>query len=174
MPKNIDSETLDAKMFEINKLYLKSSGLWQKCEQMLGLNHYTSNVLYFLHTFPDTTQKQISQSFDIPKQTINNVILSLHKQGFVEFRESANDRREKILCLTQEGKEYANTLLDPILAFNKSVLLRMGSKKVENLIKSWQDFYGAFLAELNELKEAKSAQKMHKEAQYLMNLKECK
>ncbi len=60
------------------------------------------------------TQKYLMDQTFFPKQTINHIITTYYKQGMVELRENENNRREKIVCLTDAGKEYAGTVLPPL------------------------------------------------------------
>lgn len=47
----------------------------------------------------------------LPKQTVFNVCKEFREKGWIEFRESPNDRRERVLCLTQQGKAKAMPVL---------------------------------------------------------------
>ena len=60
------------------------------------------------------TQKYLVEQTFFSKQTINHIITTYYKQGIVELRENQNNRREKIVCLTDMGKEYAGTILPPL------------------------------------------------------------
>ena len=79
----------------------------------LGLNYNTYAVLYTLASADDfkTTQKQICEDWMLPKQTVFNVCKEFREKGWIEFRESPNDRRERVLCLTQQGKAKAMPVL---------------------------------------------------------------
>ena len=79
----------------------------------LGLNYNSYAVLYTLASADDfkTTQKQICEDWMLPKQTVFNVCKEFREKGWIEFNESPNDRRERVLCLTQSGKAQAMPVL---------------------------------------------------------------
>lgn len=153
----------DSLLFKSNDLYLKINGLFQRCEQILGLNHCECSILSVLYTHKSITQGEISQGFDMPKQTVNNVIKALSKQGYIRFGSSARDKREKVVILTQSGEDYINENLKPFLEFCNRVLERMGEDRVQNMIKGLEDFYFALKLEAEELKKKQREKDMMKE-----------
>ena len=57
------------------------------------------------------TQKILTEQCFLPKQTVNAVITSFYKKGWVELRELPEDRRNKTVQLTEAGR----TAVEPIL-----------------------------------------------------------
>ena len=90
------------------------------------------------------------QRYEMPKQTINNVILSLQKQGFISADFSPNDKREKLISLTQSGEIYAQEIIAKYTDFEKQVYQRLGAKKLEQLIEIFKDFEVAFSENLEQ------------------------
>ena len=61
-------------------------------------------VLYSLKTGADLTQRQITEEIGLVKATVNTVIRDLKKRGFVILDPGRHDRREKLVRLTEQGK----------------------------------------------------------------------
>lgn len=135
---------------EFNKLFYKINGLYVRFENARGINSSLHKVLHALYISDLRTQKDIMQSYEMPKQTINNVIANLQKQALVEFCASKNDKREKILTLTQRGREYAKEFLAEYAAFEKKVYQRLGARKFAKLTEIYAEFERAFCQTLNE------------------------
>lgn len=140
----------EQQIHEFNKLFYKINGLYVRFENARGINSSLHKVLHALYISTLRTQKEIVQSYEMPKQTINNVISNLQKQAFVEVSAGENDKREKILTLTQRGREYAKNFLAEYVAFEKKVYQKLGVRKFAKLTEIYADFEKAFCQMLNE------------------------
>lgn len=136
--------TINAAISRINRLY-------DKWAQNAGVNSFALGVLYALSTEGSITQKQYIEDRGLPKQTVNNVIISLKKDGYITMQPSEEDRRGKTIMLTEDGRSYANELLAPLFQIEESVAGQMGAKMMSVLIESTNAF-GEYL-------EQKMAQK---------------
>lgn len=146
MPKEID----EAQIREFNKLYYKINGLYARFDNAIGINSSLFKVLHALYVSELRTQKDIMQSYEMPKQTINNVIASLQKQDFIDISSSENDGRERILTLTERGAEYAKAFIAEYTAFEKRVYQKLGTRKLSALIQICADIEKAFNEVFNE------------------------
>ena len=79
---------------------------------------------------------QICNSTGLTKQTVNNVIRSLKKEGYVILSPGTGDKREKQVSLTEEGASYARELLAPLKELEHRVLQIMGRDRVQQMIDS--------------------------------------
>lgn len=153
-----------AQIHALNKLYYKIIGLYDRLDNALGINPHLYKVLYGLVVSDLHTQKDIAQSYEMPKQTINNVILSLQKQGFIEVQTSPTDKREKLIYLTQSGTKYAQDFIVQYTDFEREIYQRLGTQKLEKLIAIYADFEVAFSEVLSEISTRK-AQNMEQSTQ---------
>lgn len=95
-----------------------------------------SSVLLFIKFNNEVTQSNIVEKMKVPKQTINNIISNLHKKNYIESKANNIDKRQKILVLTKNGKEYAEELLKPIIEFNEKLFDEIGKEEVALLIEN--------------------------------------
>lgn len=153
-------EITHAQIHEFNKLYFKIVGLYVRLDNELGVNTYLYKVLHGLAVSDLHTQKDIAQSYEMPKQTINNVVLSLQKEGFIKVAISPNDKREKLINLTQSGAKYAQEFIAKYTDFEQQIYQRLGAKKFEKLTEIFSDFEVAFSEVLGEI-QAQIAQDSH-------------
>ena len=72
------------------------------------LNYNLFAVLYTLATEGSRTQKHIGEEWSLPKQTVSGVCKTLAGQGLIEWQEGEQDRRERLLSLTEKGKAHAH------------------------------------------------------------------
>ena len=114
--------------------------LWRECnlmyeewskEQGLSMNGYL--ILYSFYDEEDApTQKYISQKWMIPKQTVNTILKDYMNQGLIEAVSMPEDKRNKILKLTESGKAYADKIIGKLQEKEFFVMQEMG---IENMVR---------------------------------------
>ncbi|PJG82268.1 MarR family winged helix-turn-helix transcriptional regulator [Caviibacterium pharyngocola] len=113
----------------------------------LGLSYNHFAVLYSLMYSEEKndlcTQKKICDEWYIPKQTVFNICKEYREKGWIEFAESAQDKREKILRLTDIGREYAKPIYQMSSQLSDKIFAKFGKRKTAQLF--------ALLTELDEL-----------------------
>lgn len=135
---------------ELNLVMSRINGMSYKWAQEHGLNAYTIKVLYSLGGSDPVTQKQICASSGMPKQTVNNIIRALEKDHLVVLRPHENDKREKVIALTEKGEEYLKSTLIPLMDFESRVIDRMGLENYELLLKCMNSYSEAIENEMEQ------------------------
>ena len=76
-----------------------------------------ANMLWLLSALNDGqthTQSQICWDWNYPRTTVNTLVKELEQQGYVELIPVAGTRRELYIVLTDAGKAYADSILNPV------------------------------------------------------------
>ena len=128
----------------------RTNGQYQKWYQEHGLNSYLIQTLYALYMEPSMSQKEISENYQMPKQTVNNTVKSLERRGYVELVPDENDRRGRRISFTAEGREYAILVLDPVLKLDQAVVERMGVENYGSLIQLLNAYSDALTYEIRK------------------------
>lgn len=103
MPEQIIREQvkqLKASWRPIDKVY-------EEYAKSIGMSNTSFNVLWTILFNENCTQNEICKHTWVPKQTVNAVITDFYKNGLVILEEQPEDRRTKVVKLTEKGKEYA-------------------------------------------------------------------
>ncbi|MCM1006909.1 MAG: MarR family transcriptional regulator [Ruminococcus flavefaciens] len=135
---------------EINSVIERTDYLYEKWAKQHGINSYVMQVMYIIYATGINKQKDIVGKYGMPKQTVNTVITDLQKKGYIRLTPDENDKRSKIIILTDEGRRYAENIVNPLLNCEKEVLAEMGEERVEMLISTMNQY-----AELLEQKMRK-------------------
>ena len=69
----------------------------------------------------------------LPKQTVSGVCKTLAGQGLIEWQEGEQDRRERLLSLTEKGKAHAAPLTENAQEFSNKVFATFGDKRTTRL-----------------------------------------
>lgn len=115
------------------RLGLRSGQLFNAFLQESGvrLRHYA--LLRFLATSKGALQRELSARLGYDPSAIVGLVDELEKLGFVERRPAPDDRRSRIVVLTEEGRAFlrdtdesglrvTNELLDPLKPAERKTL----------------------------------------------------
>lgn len=87
---------------------------YEEYAKSVGLSYTSLSVLSALYSSPGCTQKELAESCFLPKQTVNAVITSFLKNGWVKLEEMPEDRRNKTVNFTETGMEKAAVIIDKV------------------------------------------------------------
>lgn len=71
-----------------------------------GLGRAHHRVLYFVGRTPGTTVSGLLKLLRITKQSLSRVLGQLVEEGYIEQKHGTEDRRQRLLYLTDKGTEY--------------------------------------------------------------------
>ncbi|MDO4450406.1 MAG: helix-turn-helix domain-containing protein [Moraxella sp.] len=108
-------------------------------------------VLYSFYHKQSLTQKEICDEWALPKQTVHTICKNLIAQSFVEIKDSKNDKRTKLLSLTQIGEQYAKQIINPLLEVENNTAQSFGIERLEKLIGEFRVLEQLFKEQMNSL-----------------------
>ena len=145
----MDEKTLQL-LEDLNRAVIQFRGLYSAWSARHGISYHEMLVLYTLRNQGYCTQKQICDSYLLPRQTINNVIAKLHMGGLLRVSREHSSGREKAFVLTQQGEEYARPLIESLSAVEQRSVDLMGEEKVRTATEHLMDYVGALHTALEE------------------------
>lgn len=115
--------------------------LWKECndvyEEWARAQGLSVNSLWVLYSCYDDsklcTQKTISQTWNIPKQTVNTILKDFSERGLVEMTSIPKDKRNKQLRLTPAGNAFADEVIGKLRARELYVLEKMGLERITDM-----------------------------------------
>ncbi len=87
---------------------------YEEYAKSAGLSYTSLSVLSAIYSNPGRTQKELAENCFLPKQTVNAVITSFLKNGWVKLEEMPKDRRNKTVNFTETGMENATKIIDKV------------------------------------------------------------
>lgn len=130
----MDQESLKL-LSEINRAIIQFRGLYAAWSKEHGISYHELLVLYTIRDQGFCTQKQICDSYLLPRQTMNHVFLDLRERGLLEQSREHCIGREKAFVLSEQGKRYAKPLLDVLNRVELQTLEALGEKNVRSMVK---------------------------------------
>lgn len=119
----------------VNEAIIKIRGAYATWTSQNNVNYYEMLIFYSLRNHARCTQKQICNNYRVPKQSINNVINALKKEGYIRLVQDEQNKREKILELTESGRIYANHIMEPLLCLEEEAVREMGQENIKHMIE---------------------------------------
>jgi DNA-binding MarR family transcriptional regulator len=130
--------------FEINSIY----HVWAKRH---GIQDTTLFVLYVIYnSAPHCTQNQICSKLVLPKQTVSLALSGLEKDGYI-FREAdPEDRRNKLVKLTEKGKDFAASILEELKSAEIEAFNEMSQEQRSAIVESFKLLSGSLSKSLSK------------------------
>ncbi len=121
---------------EINRAIIQFRGLYAAWSKEHGISYHELLVLYTIRDQGFCTQKQICDSYLLPRQTMNHVILDLRKRGLLELSPKHCIGREKAFVLSKQGKRYAQPLLEALDRMEMQALEAFGPQNMQAMVQA--------------------------------------
>jgi DNA-binding MarR family transcriptional regulator len=110
----MDNDSKKALFATLKEVWHKMDSNFDYYAKSMGINFPAVLILQLLLDATEAyTQKDICEKLGLPKQLVFSIIKPFWEQGYVELKE-AKDRRNKDVFLTDTGKEYALSILQPL------------------------------------------------------------
>jgi DNA-binding MarR family transcriptional regulator len=125
-PEPTDSETVAL----IELLFFAYRDFVSDPDELLkefGFGRAHHRVVHFVGRDPGMAVAQLLDILRITKQSLGRVLKELIDKGFVFQKEGENDRRQRLLFLTEKGEELRRQLMAPQMARIRRAVAQSGS-----------------------------------------------
>lgn len=135
---------------ELNLAIIRGNKAYDYWSEQANLSNYLVVILYELLIRSELSQRELAKLSDLPKQSINKGIRILHEKGYLVLTMSEQDNRVKLCRLTQEGRDYAEKIIKPLMELEEKVAQKMGKEKMRQLtllMTEWSDTFWKLMKE---------------------------
>lgn len=122
--------------------------IYEDYARKAGVSCNSLYILVAINQDESCTQKQICEKTLLPKQTVNNVITAFYKSGYIDLCELPENRRIKIIHLTDKGREYSDALIPRIHKADILAMNTLSVKEQDTLIELINKYASAFRHEM--------------------------
>ncbi len=122
------------RLSEFNGIVKENDEIYRNAAKAVGLPDCALWILYYLRGCgTEMNQSNICASIYMPKQTVNSSLKKLEKDGYVELL-VGNDRRSRLVRMTQKGQELAARTVDRVIAGELTALKGLTEQEQEDFI----------------------------------------
>lgn len=135
---------------EVNRAVIQFRGIYSAWSKKHNISYNEMLVLYTIRDEGFCTQKQICDSYLLPRQTMNHVFSKMRSEGIIQEDAEHSAGKEKAFVLTEKGKIFAAPLLDSMNRVELHAAELMGKEKIETMTALVQEFDQALQTALGE------------------------
>lgn len=134
----------------VNRAIIKFRGVYSAWSKKHGISYNEMLVLYTIRDNGFCTQKQICDSYLLPKQTVHHVITSMLENGLLCVSAEYRSGREIAYIFTDKGEEYAKPFLASLGAVEEKAVRIMGADKISKMTALVCEYDAVLIAALEE------------------------
>ena len=134
----------------INRAIIKFRGIYAAWSKKHEISYNEMLVFYTIRDNGFCTQKQICDSYLLPRQTMNHVFAKLCADGIIEVSPEHSIGREKAFVLTGKGWTYAGPLIHSLNRIEEKAIELMGKERIQAMTELVQEFDYALNTALEE------------------------
>ena len=140
------------RMYEAVRKINQTYELWAASH---GLTLYEMQIYYEMmkNKNEEVIQKDLCLMLDAPKTSINSIIKKQLKSGRIEMHVNPSNKREKVLSLTEEGRKFAEELIEPLFQYEEESAALISEQEMEAAIAVQNQFADILLRKVGEKHE---------------------
>ena len=141
---------LRKQLAQFNHIMQGIEKFYEDYAKSVGLTYMSFTVLQILyHTENPITQKEICAECHYNKQVVNTIVKNFYESGYVTFEEVPEDRRNKYVLFTENGKAHADGIITPLSKMEDNALLILSEEEREKMLFMLEKCYKGFLEQNN-------------------------
>lgn len=118
--------------------------VYEEYAKSVGLSYTSLLILYEIYEVENCTQKILCEDCFMPKQTVNAVVTSFYKKGWIRLEEMAQDRRNKTIHLTEKGLNDTREILENVKENENRAMEQLSESERETLMSLTKKFVTCF------------------------------
>ena len=107
--------------YEFGKCLYGVDGFYAEYAKKFDVKENLLWILYALNDGKQHSQKEICDSWDLPRSTVNTIMKELETDGYVSLSQIKGEKRELNVSMTDKGQKYAEELLAELYEIEKRV-----------------------------------------------------
>ncbi|MEO9308050.1 MAG: MarR family transcriptional regulator [Nitrososphaera sp.] len=124
-------------------------------KKQLGLTPAQWKVILVLNITDGLTQKEIAEKISIDGSTLVPVLDKMEKEGLVERRADAKDRRNNRIFLTRKSESTVDSITSIIIQLRKKVYSGIPESEIDSAKNVVKSMMKNIESELNKIKTSK-------------------
>ncbi len=126
--------------------------LYEDYARKRGLQGKSLLILLWIYRYPKgISQQTITRHTYSTKQVVNAVIKNFSKKGYIKSTVHPKDRRKKLIMLTEKGRQFAASIIDPMDEAEKKAFSQLSAKQQQTLIETTHLFTDVLTQEFMRL-----------------------
>lgn len=113
-------------------------GIYYEWARKQGIKENIVTLMYALDDGEPHSQKQLCDEWLIAKTTLNTIVKECEAKELLVLKSDGGHGREKQICLTEAGREYAAKILEPLYAMENEAMRRTLSLYSDDFVEAME------------------------------------
>lgn len=128
----METQYLHDILIRYNRIFKDTDKIYHNFAKSYGLSDCAFWILYLLReTDTQYTQAEICNMLSLPRQTVNSALKNLQSEGYISLTPVENNKKSKILVLTEKGEGLAKNSADMVLKAEIKVLRQFSENELQ-------------------------------------------
>lgn len=138
---------------EYHSLLFQIMGIYEEWSQSYGINLHEYMILSYIYEHQERClHKNIVAELFLPTRLVDSILKQFEQSEMIEYWVNSEDRREKIVRLTEIGLESAQKVILGGHEMERKAREKFGVERFDSLAVDAGDFLKSLQSALNELK----------------------
>lgn len=133
-----------------DKIFQKMDRAYEKYAKAFNMSYSSLALFQLIWENQPCTQKRLCDITMLPKQTVNTIVMSFVRQGYIEMIEQPDDRRQKSMYLNRSGNQFAQKILPKIKEAENVSIQQFSEEEKDKFFTLLEKFSNAFSDALNK------------------------
>lgn len=133
-----------------DSIFQKMDRDYDRYAKSCGMSYSSLAIFQLIWERQPCTQKQLCDITMLPKQTVNSIVLSFLRQGYIEMLDLPEDRRNKAISLSVSGMDFANRIFPKIKCAEDRSMQQFSAQERHVFFELLERFASTFSEELNK------------------------
>lgn len=133
----------------------KINQAYEKWASRFGLTLNEMQIYYeIMDSQQETiTQKKLCEALEAPKTSVNSIIKKQMTMGRIDLQVNPQNKREKMISLTDEGKLFAKEVILPLFQYEEDIITQFKEKDIDMIIDIQNQFADMLLMKVRDTNE---------------------
>lgn len=128
---------IKSQLKQYNQIYKSMDIVYHKYAKRVGLSDAAFWILYSVaESGREFTQRELSSEWSFPPQTVNSSLKDLVGKGIIKLEPLENNRKNKIIKLTDEGRAFIDRYVSPLIRAECDSFDALSSDECEGMLSS--------------------------------------
>lgn len=141
-----------ASINDLCRIYNAGDELYHRLAVYYGMSDSNLWVLYSLYLSEHAcTPMELAKTWSLPKQTVHSALKALEKNGYICMQPSPDNKKNRLVLLTEAGKKLAERVTVPVIAAERRAFACLGEEEQQQLIYLMTKHYHSLEREIESL-----------------------
>ena len=131
---NIQKQRMDRMYGAVTRI----NAIYENYAKQNGMSYLEWQMFYALQSAKEEeiclTQKMLCDKLKASKSTVNSIVRKYLSEGLIELKDKTDNKKEKLVVLTEQGKECTNRIVLPVMNAEMGVMAQISDEQLDVLI----------------------------------------